>query len=216
VFIEIVDTLRCPVAHEDSWLVARIDRLEGRHIITGSLGCPICKSRYSIEHGVVDMTGGARQPQTGETDAFSTMMAPHEDDVARAAALLNLSEPGGTVVLAGAAGKLADALEQLTSANFLLISPTDDVPLAPPRSVVRAAGTLPIASGVLKGLLADAISASPTFLDAAQRALAPGGRLVAPAHAPVPVGVREIARDAREWVAVKTDAPSAIVPLQRR
>jgi hypothetical protein len=40
--------------------------------------------------------------------------------------------------------------------------------------------------------------------------------LVAPAHAPLPAGVRELARDEREWVAVKESAASAPVPLRRR
>ncbi|MEO7962661.1 MAG: hypothetical protein ABIT38_01995 [Gemmatimonadaceae bacterium] len=215
-FIELVELLRCTVQHEDSWLVARIDRLKGRHIIAGSLGCPVCQSQYPIDDGVVDMARGHRQLQSSADDVFAAMTEPSDDDVARAAALLSLSEPGGTVVLSGAAGKLADALEQLTPVNLLLVSPTPDVSTDPARSVIQAAGRLPVAAGVLKGVLADSISATPDFLEAAQRALITGGRLVAPASSTVPAGVEELARDAREWVAVKRATPSAFVPLQRR
>jgi hypothetical protein len=36
-FIELVDALRCPVPHEESWLVASADRMEARHIVDGTL-----------------------------------------------------------------------------------------------------------------------------------------------------------------------------------
>ena len=39
-FVELVDLLRCPHAHEDSWLVAAADETADRHIVHGSLGCP--------------------------------------------------------------------------------------------------------------------------------------------------------------------------------
>ena len=49
------------------------------------------------------------------------------------------------------------------------------------------------------------------------RVLRPDGRLVAPAAIPVPAGIRELARDEREWVgAAEGDAATAPVPLRRR
>ena len=45
-------------------------------------------------------------------------------------------------------------------------------------------------------------------------ALATRGRLVAPATAPVPIAIRELARDATEWVGEREATP-VTVPLAR-
>ena len=54
--IDVAELLRCPVAHEDTWLVARVDRMAGRHIVDGALGCPICaggsESRWAMARAV--------------------------------------------------------------------------------------------------------------------------------------------------------------------
>jgi len=55
VFIELVDALRCPRAHEESWLVLAMSRIEGRHIQEGALGCPVCHAEYPIHEGIVDL-----------------------------------------------------------------------------------------------------------------------------------------------------------------
>jgi hypothetical protein len=216
VFIELVDSLRCLEPHDESWLVATIDRLDGRHIVEGSLGCPICRTVYPIRGGVLEMTVGRVVPHEPHDDVYGRMTTPSDDDVARCAALLGMEEPGGLYALGGAAGKVATALEQVAQGNLLLVSPTDDVVLAAGMSVVRAGGALPLAPGSLRGALLDASTATPAMLGQAQRALAAGGRLVAPAHASLPAGVRELARDAREWVAVNEGAVSAPVALRRR
>jgi len=49
----------------------------------------------------------------------------------------------------------------------------------------------------------------------AVRALVAGARLVAPAGAAVPAGVRELARDEADWVGERDAAPSPPVPLRR-
>ena len=215
-FIELVDSLRCPEPHDETWLVATIDRLDGRHIVEGSLGCPICRQVYPIRDGVVEMRRGETPPHPPHDDTYGRMTLPSDDDVSRCAALLGMAEPGGLYVLAGAAGKVTNGLEQVTEGKLLLVSPTDDVVLTSDMSVLRASGTLPVAACVVRGVLLDAASATELFLAQAERALVAGGRLVAPAHAPLPAGVRELARDEREWVAVKERAASAPVPLRRR
>ena len=59
-----------------------------------------------------------------------------------------------------------------------------------------------------------AAAAWPEIPPALERQLAPGGRLVAPADAPVPNGVTELARDERQWVAER-DAVPALAELRR-
>ena len=54
-FIELVDALRCPRTHEESWLVLAASRIEARHIQEGALGCPVCRAEYPIRDGIVDL-----------------------------------------------------------------------------------------------------------------------------------------------------------------
>ena len=40
-FIELIDTLRCPTPHDESWLVLAADRMAARHVVEGTVGCPV-------------------------------------------------------------------------------------------------------------------------------------------------------------------------------
>src|SRR3954462_15554710 len=53
-FVEIVDALRCPRAHEESWLVLAAQRTEDRHVLEGTLGCPVCHATYPIHGGIAE------------------------------------------------------------------------------------------------------------------------------------------------------------------
>ena len=59
-FIELVDSLRCPNDHAETWLVATCDAMRGRDIVTGTLGCPICRAQYAIVDGAVANAAGPR------------------------------------------------------------------------------------------------------------------------------------------------------------
>jgi hypothetical protein len=72
-----------------------------------------------------------------------------------------------------------------------------------------------MASGSVRGVALDIHHAESPWLADAVRVLRAGGRLVAPASAPLPAGTRELARDDREWVAVAEGTPATIIPLRR-
>src|SRR3954463_6973497 len=99
-FIELVDALRCPRTHEESWLVASATRMDARHIVSGTLGCPVCLAEYPIEEGVVDFREerGAVAPVGDDVSA---------DDAMRIAAMLDLADAKGFAVLLGAWGSIA-------------------------------------------------------------------------------------------------------------
>ncbi len=40
--IELTDLLRCPADHDEAFLVLLPDRMEGRRVLAGHLGCPMC------------------------------------------------------------------------------------------------------------------------------------------------------------------------------
>src|SRR5689334_16805215 len=114
-FVELIDLLRCPRPHDDTWLVASADETVGRHIVRGVLGCPVCAAEYPIRGGVADFGAAA--------DAGLARDAESEDDVMRVAALLGLAGGGGTVALGGAWQRVAAPLAELTGVRVLLLDP---------------------------------------------------------------------------------------------
>ena len=205
-FVELIDTLRCPVPHEnaaDSWLVAAAAETVDRHIVRGTLGCPVCHAEFDIRHG--DVWFGAEEPAT----AF---VVPSDDDVTRLAALLAVDDRGGLYILDGAWGAMAAAVSGYSSAaHFMLLSP----PLGcEAEGTMRGAGDLvPVAPGVARGIALDRHSAA--LAESAARALVANGRLIAPAATPVPPGITVLARDEQHWVGEHNAQGSHPIPLRR-
>ena len=107
-FIELVDALRCLEPHDETWLVAAASGMDGRHLVEGVLGCPICRREYAVRHSTAWFS--TRQPDA--TDRTLTTLAVDVDpaQVTRTAALLDLSQPGGIVVLGGSWAAYAAAV----------------------------------------------------------------------------------------------------------
>jgi hypothetical protein len=209
-FIELVDSLRCLQPHEDTWLVATFDRMENRRVIEGALGCPTCRASYPIRAGIAWL--GATPGQDEDADGSTLAAADVEDEAMRLAALLDLREPGMRALLVGTHGALAHVLAQATQAELLVVDPPASVLPGEGVSVLRTGGRLPLAAASMRGIALDALAAGA--MAAAVAALRDGGRLVAPAHLPVPDAVTELARDARQWVAERDARPSAPVQLR--
>ncbi len=204
-YVELLDTLRCTAVHESSWLVATASRTEGRFILAGVLGCPVCSAEYVIRDGAVWF--GERDAAVGIAGAIQS-----EDEVTRLAALLGFDEAGGLYLLEGPLGVMGEALADVAPARFILHSPPEG---CAGHAIIRGAGDLvPVGSGLLRGA---AISrASQPLAEATARALAAKGRLVAPADTPVPEGLTVLARDERHWVAERGAVPTAPVGISRR
>lgn len=212
-FIELVDALRCLHEHEESWLVAAVERFEGRYIDRGSLGCPVCRAQYRIERGAADFRGTAAANAPPAVTPERGTMASETDDVLRVRALLALAEDGGTIALAGLAAALAAPLEDEVDVNILVINPGEATERRAGRSTLLVGDRVPLARASLRGAVIGADQAITPMLTGLASALRIGGRLVAPASADVPFGMEELARDARQWVAVKRDALSAPVTI---
>ena len=56
-FIELTDHLRCPADHDESFLVLLPDKMDGRSVRTGQLGCPVCGRTYAVMEGVLELGG---------------------------------------------------------------------------------------------------------------------------------------------------------------
>jgi hypothetical protein len=201
--MEMVDLFRCVRAHRESWLVAAIDEVDGRVILSGRLGCPVCSTEYEIRNGVLEMSaevphGSEERPQA---------------DPWRIAALLDLQQPSATVVLEGARSQSVEALLAIVPGRVVALNPVGDPAPQERLAVVRSHRRIPLRSASVESVALTA--ATDTALTEAVRVLRTGGRLLAPAGAPVPAGLREIARDEQEWVAV-SELSHADVQLTRR
>jgi uncharacterized protein YbaR (Trm112 family) len=212
VFIELVDDLRCPRPHDQTWLVASADRTEGRDIIEGTLGCPICRAEYPIREGVVWFT----EPRDYALTAQRSGPNVDPELPMRLAAFLDLTDVQGFALLAGSWGSAAPVLRGVVPAHFVLLNPRPAVAAGNGISVLETAVGIPLADGTCRGVALDAGHAHAPHLDAAVRVLRPRGRLVAPARTPTPLGVTELARDNQLWVAERNTPPPKLVSLESR
>ena len=206
----VVDLLRCPRAHDETWLVASIDRAVDRDIVTGTLGCPICMAEYPIRDGIVsfdEAAVAARSPANGA----------REDDAVRLAAALDLTDARMTALLHGAWGAYAPILRGLTPAQLLLVNPPVGITSGDGVSIIRVSGTLPLARGSMAGVAVDDDASGP-MLESLVSAVRPGGRVLGRIRLPIPSGVAELAHDEDVWVAERaaSAAESAPVTLSRR
>ena len=208
-FIELVDALRCPVPHEESWLVASATRMEARHIVEGALGCPVCHAEYPIRRGVVDFR---RVPSPPVNAAATPTRNPAE--AMRLAAFLGLGDAGGFAVLLDAWGAQAAALRELVETPLILVDPPTGTEGEPGLSVLLSDGPIPLAAGAARGTAIHVDA--PARVTEALRVTRAGGRLVAAAGVGLPDGVRELARDDALWVGEKEAERSPLVTLHVR
>jgi uncharacterized protein YbaR (Trm112 family) len=206
-FIELVDALRCPVPHEESWLVAAATRMEFRHIVEGTLGCPVCHAEYPVRRGVADFRRAPHLPLPPE-------MPPDEMEATRLAAFLDLTDRTGFAVLLGSWSVHAPLLRSLVETPLIVVDPPEGTEGEPGISVIRSDGELPLASGAARGMAVDA--GPPARVASAVRATRAQGRIVLPADRALPPGVRELARDAAVVVAEREAAASPPVTLHVR
>ena len=208
-FIELVDMLRCPNRHEETWLVLAADRTDGRDVMDGTLGCPICQAEYPIVAGIARF-GAAPATRTSP---------PDESESLRLAALLDLKDGRGYAILVGETGNHAPRMRDLTDAQLLLVDPPADIEMGNGLSGITRPSThaLPLAEGSARAIALDD-TATEESLIVALDVVAPGGRLLAPITLPLPEHTTELARDDRNWLAERAREPraSGIVSIDRR
>jgi uncharacterized protein YbaR (Trm112 family) len=204
VLLSLVDSLRCPAGHQEAALVLSAESWNGARVATGLLGCPTCHARYPIRDGVVDFTGGQAGPRPPDESL--------ETGPTRLAAQLGLAEPGGVVLLTGRYASLADGLVALVDVTCVAIDAVSHV--SPAAIAFRLLDALPLRDAALRAAAIDDPRTTPALLAEVMRCVKERGRLVAPSHAPLPVGVRMVARDEREWVG-DVEAAHPVIPLRR-
>lgn len=193
-FIELTDHLRCPADHDESFLVLLPDRMEGRSVRTGHLGCPVCGRVFDLADGVLD-TGDGPPPAQGSTGALSA------DGLT---ALVGLHGPGGYLTLVGPVASLWQQLAELNPGVALVaVNPDADVTDGPGVSVVRA-GRLPIKTGAMRGVvLGRGFADDSHWVGEAARVVLPGLRVVGEGENPAAEMIDLMASAGGVWVGVK-------------
>lgn len=207
---ELVDTLRCPNGHEESWLVAAAYRTEGRHIMSGALGCPVCRTQYPIDAGIADFTAVVPVATAGVTRPVTRDAADAGALALKLAALLDLTDASGYVVLLGPWTRVAHALRAVVPVSVLVVNPLDDVRIGDGVSAVRA-GRVPLLAGSARAVALHAADAAPAgeddgLLASCLRAVRPGGRVVGDRSLAPPPDVTVLAEDDAHWVAARARA----------
>jgi uncharacterized protein YbaR (Trm112 family) len=211
VFIELVDSLRCLEPHEETWLVAAVDRRDGRHIMHGTLACPICRRAYPIRDGI-----GWFAPEPADATPHLTIPRGDADDdrFTRAAALLGLVDAGGIVVLGGPWTDVADSLPALGISHVVVLN-AHTTPESPQEvSALVVENQLPFRQTAVRACALGGGTATGALLASAATVLRSRGRLVAPVSARVPTAITELARDEADWVGERAVVASPPIPLR--
>ncbi len=202
---DLLDSLRCPRAHAESWLVAMVHRADGPFLIEAELACPVCGAEFRIIDG------------TAHFDAAVPCARDDALDVTRTAALLGLADGPLPVLLTGSYAGTGAALADLVPQSQVWLNPPVGVQVpAAPCSVLAVRERVPLGVETVAAAAVDAAHASPEMLESIVRAVRMGGRVLAPATVPMPAGLKELARDTAEWVAEVTVRASGLVELRRR
>ena len=197
--IELTDALRCLAlpAHAEQYLVLLPQEMEGRLVVRGDLGCPVCGRVVRIVDGVADFGGGVASNGTTALTAEAVL------------AFLGISGPGGYVALVGGVTSLADELGKLLpDVGLVLINPPSNDAARSAAGVLRA-GRLPLKTGSMRGVVLGAeVSTDRKWVTDAISAVLPGLRVVGEGSESPEGSVELLAQSPACWVGKKSTAGS--------
>lgn len=202
--IELTEMLRCPEPHREEFLVLSTGEMSGRMVRQGLVGCPVCQREYEIVDGIVYFGGaGSGEPGAGPAPQPPAPASPlPAPDVLQA--LLDLSCPGGFVVLLGSAARAGTRLAALMGGIHCVgVNAPGDLAELPALSLLRCDAGIPLRQAIARGVAVGAELASPGWLGEAARVLLRGRRLVVRGEGLVVPGVRHLATGQGLWVGEK-------------
>ena len=193
-FIELTDHLRCPEDHDESFLVLLPDKMEGRSVQTGQLGCPVCGRTFQVVDGVFDSGG-----EPAVSSAEDTALTPESATV-----LTGLHGPGGYLALVGPVASLWEEIaERNPGVGLVAINPPAEVIDRPEISVVRGQ-RIPLKSRSLRGVvLGKSYGDNPYWVREAARVVLPGLRIVGEGADPSGNSIDLMASAGGVWVGVQ-------------
>jgi hypothetical protein len=121
-------------------------------------------------------------------------------------ALLELSGPGGYVVLVGASARQASGLAAVMAGiHFIGVNAPRDLEELPVLSLLRASDRIPLRSSIARGVVVGADLAASPWLVEAHRVLLRGRRFVLESEEPeLPIGLVKLAVGNGLWVGEKS------------
>ena len=190
-FIELTDHLRCPADHDESYLVLLPERMEGRSVRSGQLGCPVCGRTYHVVDGVFQ----AGDPPVLPESRAATL------DADGLHALIGLGGPGGYMALVGRMAALWREIAKLNPGVALVaINPEPEVPDAPEISVIRSARIPLKARSMRSVVLGRGYAEDPFWIEEAARVVLPGLRVVGEGSDPAEHTIDLMASAGGVWV----------------
>jgi len=181
----------------------------GRMVRSGILGCPVCRREYPILQGVVRFSPAA-PAASGSTRADPVASPPSASpdprvDAPALQALLDLSGPGGYVVLVGSAARHAVGLASLMGGvHFVGVDAPPDSEELPVLSLLAGTPVIPLRASIARGVVVGGERVAAPWLAEACRVLLRGRRLVVEdERAPSPDGVTRLAAGQGLWVGEK-------------
>ncbi len=205
--IELTEMLRCPEPHAEEFLVISTGEMLGRMIRSGLVGCPVCRREYPLRQGVVDFTGSGKREAGGVVEGpLPASRFPLPDQAQTLQALLDLSGPGGFVVLLGSAARHAVSLAGLMDGiHFVGVNAPPDSEELPVLSLLKGPEVVPLRQSMARGVVVGRELAAPAWLAEAVRVLLRGRRLVVEGEKiPVPPGTKRLASGEGLFVGEKT------------
>jgi uncharacterized protein YbaR (Trm112 family) len=190
----LTDVLDCPSCLTGAGLILLADRVEGRTIYEGRLGCPLCRRNFPVKQGVAEF---------GVAEGVGAEAA---EDAATIAALLGVSEPPATVLLIGRYAQQASELAHLIEGIQVVVADGAAEQTAHPNASVLTCGdVVPLRDRSMRGVW---VSNSRQLKEAA-RVCALASRMVVQGITPQTsgevesLGFRVMAQDAERLVAVR-------------
>src|SRR5712691_10025353 len=194
--------LRCPEPHEENVLVMSTGEMRGRMVRSGILGCPVCHREYPIVKGVVHFSGGEGTPlRDKNTQSLRGVPSPPSSlpalavDAQTLQALLDLSGPGGYVVLLGSAARHAVGLAGLMGGiHFVGVNAPPEVEELPVLSLLACEAMIPLRQTVARAVVVGPDRLGAAWLAEARRVLLPARRLVIESErVAAPAGLTQLA-----------------------
>ncbi len=187
--IELTEMLRCPERHEEGYLVMSTGEMLGRMVRSGMLGCPVCGKEYPIVRGVAQFSRPSGAP------SGTAPGSPPTVDAQTLQALLDLSGPGGYVLLLGSAARHAVGLAGLMGGiHFVGVNAPDDVEELPVLSLLACEAMIPLRQTVARAVVVGPDRLGAPWLAEARPVLLAGRRLVIESErVAAPAGLTQLA-----------------------
>src|SRR5437762_11678093 len=146
--------LRCPERHEEGFVVLSTGEMRGRMVRSGVLACPKCAREYAIVKGIAHFSGKGKGETGNVQDDRATIPVSRFPfpavEAASLQALLDLSGPGGYVLLLGSAARHAVGLAALIGVvHFVGVNAPDDVEELPVLSLLACETMIPLRQTVV-------------------------------------------------------------------